>query len=188
MGKQRWFAKFVKEAFLQNTSGWLLLLLAFQKQPPEAFHEKICTWKFHKFHRKTALVGEIFKNTFFFGTPLDDCFWLFHSFFYSVSKDNQILGILEWQKTIVNDSFDLITSIFQQGKRISGRGHLTNSKINALQCFYSNALRNNKGSPENMLGVTKAILKHYCSTVEKPQHDYCYLSLKDTWVFSAILW
>ena len=24
-----------------------------------------------------------------------------------------------------------------------------------------------------MSNATKAILKHYCSTVEKPQHDYC---------------
>ena len=39
--------------------------------------------------------------------------------------------------------------------------------------FSSNALRNNKESPENMSNATKAILKHYCSTVEKPQHDNC---------------
>ena len=44
--------------------------------------------------------------------------------------------------------------------------------------LYSNALRNNKGSPENMSNATKATLKHYCSTVEKPQHDYCTSSLQ----------
>ena len=35
----------------------------------------------------------------------------FTFFFLSVSKDNQILGILEWQKTIFNYSFDLIIAV-----------------------------------------------------------------------------
>ena len=91
---------------------------SFSEATTEALYEKRCSWKLHKFHRKAALVGEIFKNTFFYGTPLDDCFWLFHIFFLSVSKDNQILSILEWQKTIFNDSFDLIIFIFQQGKSL----------------------------------------------------------------------
>ena len=59
------FAKFSKTPFLQNNSGRLLLLLAFQKQPPEVFYEKRCSWIFGKIHRKTPLVCEIFKNTFF---------------------------------------------------------------------------------------------------------------------------
>ena len=33
-------AKFLRTPFLRNTSGELLLLLAFQKQPPELFYEK----------------------------------------------------------------------------------------------------------------------------------------------------
>ena len=41
--KQVWFMKFPKTPFLQNTSGPLLLLLAFQKQPPEVFYEKRCS-------------------------------------------------------------------------------------------------------------------------------------------------
>ena len=48
------FAKFLRTSFLQNTSGRLLLLLAFQKQPREVFYEK------HLFYK----------------TLLDDCFWL----------------------------------------------------------------------------------------------------------------
>ena len=59
------FTKFLRTPFLQNTSRRLLLLLAFQKQPPEVFYEKRCSWKFRKIHRKTPLVCEIFKNTFF---------------------------------------------------------------------------------------------------------------------------
>ena len=117
-GKHLWFAKFLRTSFLQSTSGRLILLLAFQKQPPETLYEKRCSWKFRKIHRKTPLVCEIFKNTFFYGTPLNDCFWLFHIFFLSVSKDNQILSILEWQKTIFNDSFDLIIFVFQQWKSL----------------------------------------------------------------------
>ena len=42
-GKHLWFAKFSKTPFLQNTPGRLLLLLAFQKQPPEVFYEKMCS-------------------------------------------------------------------------------------------------------------------------------------------------
>ena len=64
-GKHLWFAKFSKRPFLQNTSGRVLLFLAFQKQPPEVLYEKRCSWKFPKIHRKTPLVCEIFKNTFF---------------------------------------------------------------------------------------------------------------------------
>ena len=32
-----------------------------QKQPPEAFRKKMCSWKFHKIHRKTP-VPETFLN------------------------------------------------------------------------------------------------------------------------------
>ena len=32
-----------------------------QKQPPEAFCKKMCSWKFHKIHRKTP-VPESFLN------------------------------------------------------------------------------------------------------------------------------
>ena len=63
-GKHLWFAKFSKTPFLQNTSARLLLLLAFQKQPPVVFYEKRCSWKFSKIHRKTPFVCEIFKNIF----------------------------------------------------------------------------------------------------------------------------
>ena len=58
-------AKFLKMPFLQNTSGQLPLLLAFQKQPSVLFYEKRCSSKFHKIHRKTPFVCKIFKNTFF---------------------------------------------------------------------------------------------------------------------------
>ena len=55
--------KFVRTPFLQNTSRWLLLLLAFQKQP-QVFYEKRCSWKFCKIYRKTPVVCKIFRNTF----------------------------------------------------------------------------------------------------------------------------
>ena len=58
-------AKFLSTPFLQITSGRLLLFLAFQKQPPEAFYEKRCSWNFCIIHRKTPLVCEISKSTFF---------------------------------------------------------------------------------------------------------------------------
>ena len=49
-------AKFLRTPLLQNTSRWLLLLLAFQKQPPEVFYEIRCSWKFRKIYRKTPVV------------------------------------------------------------------------------------------------------------------------------------
>ena len=62
-------ATFWRKPFLQNTSGRLLLLLAFQKQPPEVFYEKSCSWKFRKIHRQATLICKIFKNTFFTEQP-----------------------------------------------------------------------------------------------------------------------
>ena len=118
-GKHLWFAKFSKTRFLQNTSGRLLLLLALQKQPPEVLYAK-----FRKIHRKTPLVCEIFtylvlqKHLFLWNISGRLLLAFSHFFFLSVSKNNQVLGILEWQKTIFNDSFDLIIFIFQQGKRL----------------------------------------------------------------------
>ena len=58
-------AKILRGPSLQKTSGRLLLVLAFQKQPPEVFYEKRCSWKFRKIYRKTPVVCEIFKNTIF---------------------------------------------------------------------------------------------------------------------------
>ena len=59
------FAKLLRAPFVQNTSGRLLLLLSFQKQPPEVFYWNICSWKFRKIYRKAPLVCEILKNTVF---------------------------------------------------------------------------------------------------------------------------
>ena len=106
------FAKFLRIPFLQNTSG--RLLLAFQKQPPEALYEKRCSWKFRKFHRKPPLVCEIFKNTFFYGTPLDDCFWLFRATLLKWGTGNSV-----WK---TSDEYSLSSTIqvshffFQQDK------------------------------------------------------------------------
>ena len=61
--------EFLRTLFLQNTSERLLLLLAFQKQPPEVFYENRCSWKFRKIHRKIPVVCEIFQSTFFYRTP-----------------------------------------------------------------------------------------------------------------------
>ena len=33
-----------------------------QKQPPEAFCKKMCSWKFHKIHRKTPVPETIFNK------------------------------------------------------------------------------------------------------------------------------
>ena len=33
-----------------------------QKQPPEAFCKKMCSWKFHKIHRKTPVPETLLKK------------------------------------------------------------------------------------------------------------------------------
>lgn len=59
------------------------------------------------------------------------------------------------------------------GVGISGRGRLTIKRIDAIQNFYGRAIRDNKGDAKAMAKATKAILKHYSSTLEKPQHEEC---------------
>ena len=57
--------KFLRIPILQNTSGWLLLLLPFQKQPPDLFYEKRCSWKFRKNDRKRPVVWENLQKIYF---------------------------------------------------------------------------------------------------------------------------
>ena len=58
-----------KNTFFKNTSGRLLLLLAFQKQPPEAFYEKGVLENFAKFGGKHLWFAN-FSRTPFFTEPL----------------------------------------------------------------------------------------------------------------------
>ena len=72
------FSKTFKAPFLQNTSGRLFLLSAFQKQPPEVFYEKDVLENFAKFTGKHFWFWK-FQKHFFYRTPLDNCFWLFRT-------------------------------------------------------------------------------------------------------------
>ena len=83
------FAKFPRTPFLQNTSGRLLLLLVFQKQPPEALYEK-CSGKFRKIHRKHLWFAKFSKTPFLRNTFFTehDCFWLFRATLLNWGTDN----------------------------------------------------------------------------------------------------
>ena len=59
------------------------------------------------------------------------------------------------------------------GKAINGKGRLTNIRIGIFQNIYGHVIRNNKGNSTAMEKCVRASLKHYCSTVEKPQHEDC---------------
>ena len=59
------------------------------------------------------------------------------------------------------------------GKAINGKGRLTNIRIGIFQNIYGHVIRNNKGNSTAMEKGVRASLKHYCSTVEKPQHEDC---------------
>lgn len=50
---------------------------------------------------------------------------------------------------------------------------MTLARIDTIQNFYGRAIRDNQGNAKEMAKSTQAILKHYSSTLEKPQHDNC---------------
>ena len=66
------------------------------------------------------------------------------------------------------------------GKSLGGRGRLTMQVIDSFQVFYGIAPRSNKGDPQEMGRGTKAILHHYASTRDRPQHQFC-PSGRDSW-------
>ena len=74
----------------------------------------------------------------------------------------------------------IIGKKLDDGVAINGRGRLTNNRIDAMQSFYGNAIRDNKGSAKAMSKATHAILKHYSSTPENPRHEDCPTG-KDSW-------
>lgn len=61
----------------------------------------------------------------------------------------------------------------EDGKYLSGAGRLTLARIDTMQSFYGLAIRQNKGDAKAMAKATMAILYHYASTPENPQHDDC---------------
>ena len=58
----------------------------------------------------------------------------------------------------------------EDGKSLSGKGHPTNVRIDAIQNFYVQAIHNNKGNTEKMSKEIWAILYHYASTADKLIH------------------
>ena len=49
-----------------------------------------------------------------------------------------------------------------------------------MQSFYGKVLRDNRGNAKEMAKATRAILKHYASTPENPQHEDCLIG-RDSW-------
>lgn len=56
---------------------------------------------------------------------------------------------------------------------MSGAGRLTIARIDTIQSFYGLCIRQNKGDSKAMAKATKAIMYHYASTEENPQHTFC---------------
>ena len=57
-------AKFLRTPFLQNTSGQLLLPLAFQKQPPKLFYEKTVLENLARFTEKHLWFAKFLRTPF----------------------------------------------------------------------------------------------------------------------------
>ncbi len=66
------------------------------------------------------------------------------------------------------------------GKGPSGKGRLTDGKIDVLQNYYDLAIRENLQDVQEMVKAVKASLFHVASTDEKPQYHLCPKG-KDSW-------
>ena len=66
------------------------------------------------------------------------------------------------------------------GKGLSGKGRLTDAKIDILQNYYGLAVRENLDSVDNMAKHIEASLYHVASTAENPQHHLCPAG-EDSW-------
>ena len=66
------------------------------------------------------------------------------------------------------------------GEGLSGIGRLTIAWIDSIQSFYGLCIRQNKGGSKAMAKATKAIMYHYASSKENPQHTFCPVG-KDLW-------
>ena len=82
-------ANFRRTPFLQNTSERLLLLLAFQKQPPEMFYGKMIL-KISQNSQENTFGLRNFQKHLFYRTPLDDCFWLFCATLLKLGTANNV--------------------------------------------------------------------------------------------------
>jgi hypothetical protein len=68
---------------------------------------------------------------------------------------------------------ELKNTVLSDGKKISGRGRLTDKDIDKIQSYYGNAIRKNFSSVEEMRKAVWAIYFHSTSTDEKPAHRLC---------------
>ena len=59
------------------------------------------------------------------------------------------------------------------GKALAGVGRLTLARVDTIQNFFGRTIRDNKGDAKAMAKATRAILMHYSSTVDSPQHSDC---------------
>jgi hypothetical protein len=66
------------------------------------------------------------------------------------------------------------------GKGLSGKGRLTNSKIDVLQNYYGLAVRENLDDVGKMAKTIEASLYHVASNAQNPQHHLCPEG-KDSW-------
>lgn len=61
----------------------------------------------------------------------------------------------------------------EDGKSLGGTGQLTETRINKLQVYYGNAIRDNTHNLEDMQNAVMAIWYHSQSTDKSPDHDLC---------------
>ena len=61
----------------------------------------------------------------------------------------------------------------RDGKRLGGKGRLTDGKIDVLQNYYGLAVRENLDDVNKMATAIKGVVYHVASTDSDPQHHLC---------------
>ena len=102
----------------KNTSGRLILLLAFRKLPPEVFYEKKVFLKISQNSQENTFGLRNFQKQLFYRTPLDDCFWLFRATLLKWGTANNVWKTsYEYSLSRNTNLRSTLHSFFRQDKR-----------------------------------------------------------------------
>ena len=94
---------------------------------------------------------------------------------------SQFFSLIIYYYNYYNLLFYIAGRKIHDGLPLNGKGGgLTIAKIDTIQSFYGQCIRRNKGDAEKMSKQVWAILNHYSSTPENPNHVDCPMG-RDSW-------
>ena len=65
------------------------------------------------------------------------------------------------------------TTILSDGKKLHGKGRMTDGQAIKFKIYFGKAIRENKSNLDNMYKRSWAIFKHRYSTNDEPMHEWC---------------